>query len=179
MQGKVTLEDHFAIEATLGDSQPFGSHVWPELRHRLLDFHDQRLRLMDASGVEIMIVSLNAPAIQAIVDSKQAAEVARRANDILAAEVAKRPSRFTGVAALLMQDPEIATQELERCIKDLGFRGVLVNGYSRTNEASRVLHYDLPQYRRSGARSKPWTFRFICTRARPRYAHRSTKTIRG
>jgi len=28
MQGKVTLEDHFAIEATLGDSQPFGSHVW-------------------------------------------------------------------------------------------------------------------------------------------------------
>jgi hypothetical protein len=31
MQGKVTLEDHFAIEATLGDSQPFGAHVWPEL----------------------------------------------------------------------------------------------------------------------------------------------------
>jgi hypothetical protein len=55
MQGKVTLEDHFAIEATLGDSQPFGAHVWPELRYRLLDFHDQRLRLMDASGVEIMI----------------------------------------------------------------------------------------------------------------------------
>jgi len=55
MQGKVTLEDHFAIEATLGDSQPFGTHVWGELRHRLLDFQDQRLRLMDASGVEIMI----------------------------------------------------------------------------------------------------------------------------
>lgn len=28
MQGKVTLEDHFATEATLGDSQPFGAHVW-------------------------------------------------------------------------------------------------------------------------------------------------------
>ena len=40
MQGKVTLEDHFAIEATLGDSQPFGPHVWGELRHRLLDFQD-------------------------------------------------------------------------------------------------------------------------------------------
>ena len=38
MQGKITLEDHFAVEATLGDSQPFGAHVWPELRHRLLDF---------------------------------------------------------------------------------------------------------------------------------------------
>ena len=71
MQGKVTLEDHFAIEATLGDSQPFGPHVWPELRHRLLDFQDQRLRLMDATGVEIMIASLNAPAIQGIADASQ------------------------------------------------------------------------------------------------------------
>jgi predicted TIM-barrel fold metal-dependent hydrolase len=121
MQGKVTLEDHFAIEATLGDSQPFGAHVWPELRHRLLDFQDQRLRLMDQSGVEIMITSLNAPAIQGIPDVKQAAEVARRANDVLAAEVAKRPDRFVGVAALPMQEAEI--------------------------DPSRVLHYDLPQYR--------------------------------
>src|SRR6202040_2800968 len=83
MQGKVTLEDHFAIEATLEDSQPFGAHIWPELRYRLLDFHDQRLRLMDASGVEIMIASLNAPAIQAIGNVKRAAEVARQANDVL------------------------------------------------------------------------------------------------
>ena len=147
MQGKVTLEDHFAIEATLGDSQPFGSHVWPELRHRLLDFHDQRLRLMDESGVEIMIASLNAPAIQAIADVKRVAEVARRANDVLAQEVAKRPDRFVGVAALPMQDPQLATEELQRCIKELGFRGALVNGYSQVGEPNRIVHYDLPQYR--------------------------------
>ena len=93
MQGKVTLEDHFAIEATLGDSQPFGGHVWPELRHRLLDFQEQRLRLMDETGVEIMIASLNAPAVQAITDVEQAAEIARRANDVLAEEVAVRKAR--------------------------------------------------------------------------------------
>jgi len=147
MQGKVTLEDHFAIDATLGDSQPFGTHVWPELRHRLLDFHDQRLRLMDESGVEIMIASLNAPAIQAIPDSKRAAQVARQANDALAQEVAKRPDRFVGVAALPMQDPEIATQELQRCIKELGFRGALVNGYSQVAGSTRPVHYDVPQFR--------------------------------
>jgi gamma-resorcylate decarboxylase len=147
MQGKVTLEDHFAIEATLGDSQPFGTHVWTELRHRLLDFHDQRLRLMDASGVEIMIVSLNAPAIQAIADVKRAAEVARQANDVLAAEVAKRPDRFVGVAALPMQDPDLAAQELQRAIKDLGFKGALVNGYSQVQDSDKPIHYDLPQYR--------------------------------
>src|SRR2546429_9348433 len=97
MQGKVTLEDHFAIEDTLGDSQPFGTHVWPELRHRLLDFHDQRLRLMDEAGVEIMIASLNAPAIQAITDPERAADVARVANDTLAEQVAKRSDRFAGL----------------------------------------------------------------------------------
>jgi 2,3-dihydroxybenzoate decarboxylase len=146
MQGKVTLEDHFAIDATLGD-YPFGAQVWPELRYRLLDFQEQRLRLMDESGVEIMIASLNAPAIQAIPDVEQAAWTARRANDALAAEVAKRPDRFVGVAALAMQDPELASQELTRCVEDLGFKGALVNGYSQVGEAGVVVHYDLPQYR--------------------------------
>src|SRR5882672_3682517 len=93
MLGKITLEDHFAIEETLGDSQPFGAHVWTELRHRLLDFQDQRLRLMDEAGIAMMIVSLNAPAVQAIPDAAQAAAVARQANDVLAAEVARRPDR--------------------------------------------------------------------------------------
>ena len=147
MQGKVTLEDHFAIEATLGDSQPFGAHVWGELRYRLLDFHDQRLRMMDASGVEIMVASLNAPAIQGIADAGRAAELARQANDALAQEVARRPDRFVGVAALPMQDPDRAIEELQRCIRHLGFRGALVNGYSQAPEGHKPIHYDLPSYR--------------------------------
>jgi hypothetical protein len=53
MQGKVTLENHFAIDATLGESQPFGAHVWPALRHRPHDFQEQRLRLMDESSIEM------------------------------------------------------------------------------------------------------------------------------
>jgi 2,3-dihydroxybenzoate decarboxylase len=102
---------------------------------------------MDAGGVEIMIASLNAPAIQAIADAKRAAAVARQANDVLAAEVARRPDRFAGIAALPMQDPELATRELERCIRDLGFKGTLVNGYSQVQDSNKPIHYDLPQYR--------------------------------
>jgi 2,3-dihydroxybenzoate decarboxylase len=147
MQGKVTLEDHFAVEATLSDSQPFGAHVWTELRYRLLDFQDQRLRLMDESGVEIMIASLNAPAVQGIADVKRAVEVARQANDVLAQEVAKRPDRLVGIAALPMQDPDAASAELERSIGELGFKGALVNGYSQITGSDKPLHYDLPQYR--------------------------------
>ena len=147
MQGKITLEDHFATKTTLGDSHIFGAHVWSELGPRLLDFQDQRLRFMDAAGIEIMIASLNAPAIQAIPDIKRATEVTREANDILAREIAKRPDRFVGVAALAMQDPDNAAAELERCVKDLGFRGALVNGFSQVGSPDTAVYYDLPQYR--------------------------------
>ena len=147
MQGKIALEEHFAIPATLADSQVFGAHVWDELGPRLTDFQDKRLRLMDAAGVEIMIASLNAPAVQAIWDVPRAVRVAHEANDVLAAEIAKRPDRFRGFAALPMQDPEAAAQELTRCVAELGFVGALVNGFSQAGQADSALYYDLPQYR--------------------------------
>jgi 2,3-dihydroxybenzoate decarboxylase len=147
MQGKIALEEHFATSATLADSQVFGAHVWNELGPRLTDFQDKRLGFMDASGVELMILSLNAPAVQAIFDVKRAIEVAREANDILAAEIARQPTRFAGFAALPMQDPDEATRELTRCIKELGFVGALVNGFSQAGRADSALYYDTPQYR--------------------------------
>jgi 2,3-dihydroxybenzoate decarboxylase len=94
-----------------------------------------------------MIASLNAPAVQAIHDVKRAVAVAREANDHLAAEIAKRPARFAGFAALAMQDPEEAARELTRCVKDLGFVGALVNGFSQAGKADSAVYYDLPQYR--------------------------------
>jgi 2,3-dihydroxybenzoate decarboxylase len=147
MQGKIALEEHFATEATLADSKVFGQHVWEELGPRLTDFQDKRLRLMDASGVEIMILSLNAPAVQAIPDVTRAIAVAREANDRLAVEIAKRPNRFRGFAALAMQDPEEAARELTRCVEELGFVGALVNGFSQAGTPDSALYYDLPQYR--------------------------------
>jgi 2,3-dihydroxybenzoate decarboxylase len=147
MDGTVILEEHFAIPATLGDSQAFGAHVWETLGPRLTDMHDQRLRLMDEAGVAIMILSLNAPAVQAIPDVARAIAVAREANDTLAAAIAKRPDRFAGFAALPMQDPEAAAQELERCVEQLGFVGALVNGFSQVGVADSAVYYDLPQYR--------------------------------
>ena len=147
MQGKIALEEHFATEATLGDSQVFGAHVWAQLGPRLIDIHDMRLREMDKHGVEMMILSLNAPAVQAIHDVKRAIAVAREANDVLAAEVSKRPSRFAAFAALPMQDPDAAIGELTRCVKELGFIGAMVNGFSQLGSPDNAVYYDLPQYK--------------------------------
>ena len=151
MIGKIALEEHWAIPETLQDSAGFvpGTY-WEELQDRLLDVQDRRLKLMDEHGIEIMILSLNAPAVQAIPDTVRAVEVARRANDALAEECAKRPDRFRAFAALPLQDPDAAAAEMHRCVNDLGFVGALVNGFSQnaSHGSGQVpLYYDLPQYR--------------------------------
>jgi 2,3-dihydroxybenzoate decarboxylase len=147
MDGKIGLEEHFALEETLGDSENFvGKDLWRVLRKQLLDVQELRLREMDENGIEMMILSLNAPAVQAVLDTQAAVDLARRTNDILAGEIAKNPKRFAGFAALPMQDPEQAARELERCVRTLGFKGALVNGYSQVNAADNAVYYDLKMY---------------------------------
>jgi 2,3-dihydroxybenzoate decarboxylase len=151
MPAKIALEEHFAIPETLQDSAGFLADAsWEELKLRLIDIQDNRLRLMDEYDIEISILSLNAPAVQAIGDRTRAIEIARRANDYLAEQCALRPERFRAFAALPLQDPDAAAAELGRCVTDLGFVGTLVNGFSQDAEqggGEELLYYDLPQYR--------------------------------
>ena len=44
MQGKIALEEHFAIPETLEDSHGyFPDRVWQEVKHRVMDIQDRRL----------------------------------------------------------------------------------------------------------------------------------------
>ena len=147
MKGKIGLEEHFAIEDTLMDSKGFFPEViWTEVRERILDLHGRRLKLMDEHGMEMMILSLNAPAIQAIHDTKRANEIARKSNDYLAEAVKKNPGRFRGLAALPLQDPDLAARELQRCVKELGMVGALANGFSQIGDPDTTAYLDEKQY---------------------------------
>jgi gamma-resorcylate decarboxylase len=73
--------------------------------------------------------------------------VARRSNDYLAEHIAKYPKRLKGFAALPLQDPQAAAQELTRCVKELSFCGALVFGFSQVGTADSAVFYDLPQCR--------------------------------
>ncbi|WP_428394254.1 amidohydrolase family protein [Lichenicoccus sp.] len=147
MKGKIGLEEHFALEETLSESlDVMPQVVWPELRDRLLDIQETRLRQMDARGMEMMLLSLNAPTVQAVASVTNARELSERANDFLAEQVIRRPDRFQGLAALPMQDPELAARELQRCVGQLGFKGALVNGFSEVSDVDGPVYYDLPQY---------------------------------
>ncbi len=147
MLGKIGLEEHFAIPETLQDSAGFvPGDYWTELSGRLMDIQERRLREMDANGMEMMILSLNAPAVQAIPDRRRAVEIAQRANDFLAEQVTQRPDRFQAFAALPLQDPDAATRELERCMKDLKFKGALVNGFSQVDTPENCVYLDDSRY---------------------------------
>jgi predicted TIM-barrel fold metal-dependent hydrolase len=148
MNGKIALEEHFALEDTLEDaiySRNFPA--WSDMRRRLVDLHDLRLPEMDKYGIELMIMSLHNPAVQGIPEPAKAVAMARRVNDTLAAAVAKRPDRFAGFATLPMQDPDAAIVELTRCIKDLGFKGAMVNGFSQVGTPDKVVYLDDLRYR--------------------------------
>src|SRR5215471_1508948 len=86
MNGKVALEEHWAVDETLQISgQPVAAGAfWDETRRLLVDFHDRRLAAMNAHGIEFAILGLNSPALQAVLDPVEAAELARRTNDTLA-----------------------------------------------------------------------------------------------
>lgn len=147
VKNKIALEEHFAIESTIDDSRVYARPaVWDALKHNLLDMERQRLEQMDQWGTEFSILSLNSPAVQGIADSKRAIEVAQRANDVLAEQIRRHPTRFGGFAALPMQDPDAAAGELERCVAHLGFHGFLVNGFSQIDHGEGVAYYDAPQF---------------------------------
>lgn len=147
MKRKIGLEEHFAHPDTLGPSQEYvAKDKWLEMKKRLLDVGDLRLKLMDQHGMEMMIISLNSPSIQAISDVPTAIERAKQANDLLFEHVSKRSDRFRAFGALPLQDPEAAALEAQRCITDLGFVGALVNGFSQVGDEESVVYLDDARY---------------------------------
>jgi len=142
---KIALEEHFSIPETVDSS--YAAHRGADVLRLIAEIGPDRIAEMDRGGVETCIISLVAPGIQGIPSASQAINVSRHANDYLAENIAKYPKRLKGFAALPLQDPQAASQELTRCIKELGFCGALVNGFSQIGEADTAVYYDLPQYR--------------------------------
>ena len=147
MKNKIAIEGHFAIPETLGCSKVyFDDAVWPQFSKKIQDFMDIRLPEMDEYGIEVKVLSLNSPAIQSIWNRKEAVEVAKKANDVMAEAMAKKPDRFKGFAALPMQDPDAAIKELERCVKEYGCVGALVNGFSQIDSEGNYEYLDHEMY---------------------------------
>jgi predicted TIM-barrel fold metal-dependent hydrolase len=97
---------------------------------KLSDVGDKRVAEMDAAGIDMQVLSLNSPGVEQS-ESDVAVACARDANDFLADSIKRHPARFAGFASLPIQAPDKAAEELERCVRTLGFKGANINGHTR------------------------------------------------
>jgi aminocarboxymuconate-semialdehyde decarboxylase len=86
-----------------------------------------RLKDMDRMGIDIQAVSPAPQQTYYWTEPGLGVEVSRMINDRLAEIVAKWPDRFVGLGTVPLQNVDLAVIELERCVKQLGLRGVEIN----------------------------------------------------
>lgn len=125
------------------------------LTSALEDLSERRIQIMDDAGIDIFVLSQTSPGVQVETDTATAVRLARSANDYLQTQIERHPTRYRGFAHLAMQDPASAADELQRCVRDYGFLGALINGNTngvylddRRNDPfwERVAELDVPVY---------------------------------
>ncbi|KAJ8613444.1 hypothetical protein MRB53_036929 [Persea americana] len=117
-----------AIAAELPYVEPaYGKDV-----HKRLEDIDARVLAMDKAGIRLTVLSLTMPGIEGIFDPQVAADLAPKVNDEMYNLYAKgdHAERFRLLGSVAMQKPEAAAEEAERCIRSLGFVGILINAFS-------------------------------------------------
>ena len=133
----ITLEEHFVSPGFVaGPGKDFTEALQKRgaggvrILKQLQDVGDGRIAEMDAAGIDMQVLSLNAPGVEQADVAEQVA-IARESNDFLADIVKKNPKRFAGFAALPVAAPEQAADELDRRVRQQGFKGTLINGHTR------------------------------------------------
>jgi predicted TIM-barrel fold metal-dependent hydrolase len=99
------------------------------LESRLSDVGPDRIRRMDAAGIDLQVLSHVQPGVQTL-DPDAAIRLSKEINDWLGGVVKQYPARFAGFAMLPTQLPRDAADELERTVTQLGFKGALINGHT-------------------------------------------------
>lgn len=147
LEGKIAIEEHFvppSMKSLITDPG------WPPAAFKAtlkaLADTERRLVRMDECGISMAVLSLGSNGIQDVLDRDEAVSMSKEANDTLAAIVRRHPDRFAGFAALPLQDPEAAAEELKRSIDELGFKGALINGYSSVGDFNSGAYYDGEAY---------------------------------
>lgn len=135
----IAIEEHYWDRELmkLAGGPGFGSD--PDLEKRLYDFTSIRLEEMDKGGIDIQVLSHGAPSTQRLA-ADVAPDIAKGVNDRLAAVVAANPKRLAAFAALPTAAPTAAADELERAVKQLGFKGAMLHGLTNGE------FLDLPKY---------------------------------
>jgi aminocarboxymuconate-semialdehyde decarboxylase len=103
---------------------------WTDNIRARMDSYDRRIKDMDEAGVDIQVLTLSLISHHtywAGADEEKSAEMERLANDRMAEIIHKYPGRFVGLGGVPLHSLQFAVNELERCMGELGFKGVQVS----------------------------------------------------
>ena len=126
----IALEEHYIDpEVARHFKEPGPEGRDEQLRRRLYDVGELRIREMDEVGIDLQVLSHSAPATQRL-DADSAPAIARAANDGLRETVRGSKGRFEAFAVLPTANPRAAADELERAVTKLGFKGAMIHGLS-------------------------------------------------
>ena len=132
--------DLILMRMVFGDPSP-GS-LGDQFRRQLLDVDQERLQVMDESGVDMHLLSLTIPGVQ-MFNPEAAVAAAREANDHLAHAVKRHPDRFTGLAAFAPQDSARSAKEMERAVSKLHLNGFIVNSHTNNEYLDDEKYWDI------------------------------------
>ena len=124
----IAIEEHATTPALrkLLEKGP-ANEMLAAITPRLADLGEGRLKAMDEAGITMQVLSIAALGLESLAAEEREA-LFRDANDLLAGAVRQHPTRFSAFATLALDHPEAAATEFERCVRQLGFVGALVDG---------------------------------------------------
>jgi predicted TIM-barrel fold metal-dependent hydrolase len=136
----ITLEDHFETalyaekmppnELRLKWYRDRSKHLGHDMPKELKDIGASRVAAMDAAGIDMQVLSLTSPGVQGF-EGEMAITIATDANERMQEAVLAFPGRLLGFAAIPTALPDAAADELERTVKEYGFKGAMINSHTR------------------------------------------------
>jgi aminocarboxymuconate-semialdehyde decarboxylase len=112
------------------DTNPLTSEINAKQHQTILSkLTDPSARIadMDAAGIDVQAISPAPFHYNYAYEAGFARETAQVVNNRIAEVVGQHPDRFVGLCTVPLQDADIAVAELDRCVNDLGMRGVEIS----------------------------------------------------
>ena len=139
----ITLEEHYATPqymegpgkdlkamAKAAEAHPQVLAGFARLVDQLNDIGEKRIAEMNEAKIDVQVLSLTSPGVEQL-QGEEAVKLAQESNDALAKALQQNPTRLAGFAAIPTPVPDKAADELERTVRDYGFKGALINGHCR------------------------------------------------
>jgi len=124
----IAVEEHF-MHPTLSNHLGHAAQQPDQIKKRLFDFSDIRIREMDSAGIDVQILSHQSPGSQRL-KNEVAIDACKDVNNALAQVIRNHSDRFLGFAMLPTNLPIDAASELRRSVEELGFKGAMIHGLS-------------------------------------------------